>query len=257
MSSVLSIFTNSKPDELQKDVYTMSILRALITLLTILMNLPVTGQGIIKDTIFRFRDTPAGELQIIYIDNNKDSKAYDKICDFIFQDFDNESYKYSIDYFKENKLRLTKVKPVVPITKWVILKQYKGQFYAYQPCDLLFHYRQSVNDTSFIDWTGEGPVANKIISQKKIDDNTFQLKLTGLYNKNRILIIHIIDTKRGIAVFEQIINKTEKKYYLMIAADKIKTVPIIVNDCMTQKQPELEFDKTDFKKLLTPKWKGK
>jgi len=211
------------------------------------------GQSIGKDTTFIFKDTIDGKLQTIFIDYNTDSKFYERITLFNFQYFDKDSYKYSTDYLKEQKLTLTKSKPAIPWTNWVTLKQYKEQFYAYHPCDFLFHFRQSINDTTFIDWTGEGPVANKIIEQKKVDSKTYEFKLTGIYDQDRKIIIHIIDFKKGIAVFEQIINGTDKNYYLMIAADKIKSVPIIVNHCPTQKQAELQFDELDFKTLLTNK----
>ena len=231
----------------------MTTLRNILTILTIGMTFQLFGQGVGKDTTFIFKDTVDGEVQSIFIDNNKDSKFYDRISHFKFQHFDKDSYKYSTDYFKEQKLTLNKAKPVLPWTNWVTLKLYKGQFYAYHPCDFLFHFRQSVNDTTFVDWTGEGPVANKILEQKKIDSKTYEFKLTGIYEQDRKIIIHIIDFKKGIAVFEQITNGTDKRYYLMIAADKISSVPIIVNYCPTQKQTELQFDETDFKTLLTTK----
>lgn len=231
----------------------MTKLRNILTILTIGTTFQLFGQNVGKDTTFIFKDRVDGELQTIFIDNKKDSKFYDSISHFNFQHFDNDSYKYSTDYFKEQKLTLTKTKPVIPWKNWVTLKQYKGKLYVYHPCDFLFHFRQSVNDTTFIDWTGEGPVANKIIEQKKIDSKTYEFKLTGIYDHDRKIIIHIIDLNKGIAVFEQINSGTDKIFYLMIAADKIKSVPIIVNHCPTQKQTELQFDEPNFKTLLTTK----
>ena len=231
----------------------MMTARNILTILTIGITFQLFGQSNGKDTTFIFKSIADEDYHIIFIDNNKNSKFYDKISQFNFQHFDNESYKYSTDYLKENKLTLTKAKPVIPLTNWVTLKQYKGEFYAYKPSDFLFHFRQSVNDTTFIDWTGEGPEANKIIEQKKIGNKTYEFKLTGIAHQVRTLIIHIIDLEKGIAVFEQTTDGTDKRYYLMIAAEKIKSVPIIVNYCPTQKQLELEFDKPDFKTLLTTK----
>ncbi len=231
----------------------MMTLRNILTILIIGTTFQLFGQSTEKDTTFIFKDTVEGEVQTIFIDNNKDSKFYDRISHFNFQYFDNESYKYSTDYLKEQKITLTKAKPIIPWTNWVTLEQYKGQYYAYHPCDFLFHFRQSVNDTTFIDWTGEGPIANKIIEQKKIDNNTYEFKLTGISDKNRKIIIHIIDHHKVIAVFEEITSESDNRYYLMIAADKIKSVPIIVNHCPTQKQTELKFDEPDFKTLLITK----
>lgn len=231
----------------------MTTLRNKLTILTIGATVQLFGQTVANDTTFIFKDTVDGELQTIFIDHNTDRKFYERISHFSFQYLDKVSYKYSTDYFKEQKLTLTKSKPIIPWTNWVTLKQYNGQFYVYHPCDFLFHFRQSVNDTTFIDWTGEGPEANKIIEQKKIDEKTYEFKLTGISAQNRKITIHIIDIKNGIAVFEQTLNEADKRYYLMIAADNIKSVPIIVNHCPTQKQTELQFDEPDFKTLLTTK----
>ncbi|MCW3071801.1 MAG: hypothetical protein JWO44_1691 [Bacteroidetes bacterium] len=228
-------------------------LRNLLAILIIGTSFQLPGQSNGNDTTFIFKDTVDGELQTIFIDNNRESKFYDDISRFTFQQFDNDSYKISTDYFRENKLVLTKMKNVIPWTNWVTLKQYRDSFYVYYPCDFLYHFRQSINDTTFIDWTGEGPVANKITEQKKTGNQTYQIDLTGIYDKDRRLVIHIINLKKGIAVFEEITNGKNNGYYLMIAADKIKSVPIIVNYCPTQKQTELKFEMTDFKKLLITK----
>lgn len=226
----------------------MMTLRNTITVIIIGLTFPAFGQ---TDTIFIQKDSLLGTAQSIFFDNNPNSKFYDKINYWSFLMFDNESYKNSMDFLKEHKLTLTKKTPVIPQTKWVTLKQYKGTFYAYHPCDFYSHNRISINDTTFIDWTGEGPEANKIITQKKIDDKTYEFQLSGITNENRKLIIHIIDDNKGIAVFEETSdNARESYYYLMVASDKIKTVPLIINNCETYKQIELRFDKPNYSELL-------
>ncbi|RYX81735.1 hypothetical protein EON73_04670 [bacterium] len=217
------------------------------------LTFPLYGQVNRIDTIFISKDPLLGTAQSIYFDNNKNSKFYKHINYWKFLEFDQESYKESLTFLKKKRLKLIKVTPVVPWRKWVTLKQYKGKFYAYYPSDFYNHFKQSVNDTTFIDWTGEGPIANKITSQKKIDLKTYEFKLIGFYAKYRKLTIHIIDSKKRIAVFEDVDNKKEKHYYLMIESSKINTVPLIVNRSETEKQPELEFDQPDFIKLLKNK----
>lgn len=219
-----------------------------MTAIIVGLTFPVFGQ---TDTIFIQKDSLLGTAQSIFFDKNPNSIFYDKINYWDFLAFEHESYKNSMDFLKEHKLKPTKKTPVIPQTKWITLKQYKGTFYAYHPCDFYSHYRISINDTTFIDWTGEGPEANKIITQKKIDDKTYEFQLSGITNKNRKLIIHIIDNKKGIAVFEETSgNASESYYYLMVASDKIKTVPLIVNNCETYKQIELSFDKPNYGELL-------
>jgi hypothetical protein len=230
----------------------MTSLRNIITVMIIGLSIPASGQ---VDTIFIQKDSLLGTAQSIFFENNPNSKLYDYInyWGFLTTD-DNQSYENSIDFLKESNLTLIKKTPVIPQTKWVKLIQYQGTFYAYKPCDLYSHHKISINDTTFLDWTGEGPEAYKISNQKKIDDKTYEFQLTGIAKKNRKLIIHIIDNKKGIAVFEETsFNSNERYYYLMVASDKIKTVPLIVNNCETYKQNELGFDKPNFSELLKNK----
>jgi hypothetical protein len=74
--------------------------------------------------------------------------------------------------------------------------------------------------------------------------------MTGSFNRQRRWIIHIIDDKKGIAVFEEKNGKEKPYYYLMIAAEKIRSVPLIVNNCKFNKQSELEFEQPDFERLI-------
>ena len=230
----------------------MTTLRNILTILIIGLTFPAFGQ---IDTVFIQKDSLLGTAQSIFFDNNKNSNFYDKINYWGFLRFDNESYTYSIDFLKENNLTLNKKIPVISQTKWVTLEQYKGTFYAYHPCDFYTHYRISINDTTFIDWTGEGTVASKIIDQKKINNKTYDFKLTGVFKEDRNLIIHIIDSENGIAVFEETKGATNQSYYyLMIASGKIRNVPLIVNNCEIQKELELRFDEPNYNKLLKRKW---
>lgn len=210
-----------------------------------------------SDTLFIQKDNLLGTAQSIFLEKNKDSKLYERILFFDIDELYNGAYTYnhSMEYCKENNIEfeLTKRLPIIESTKWVILKKYKNVFCAYRPCDFYFYYKASFNDTTFIDWTGEGPIANKIINQKKIDDKTYYFQLRGSLKQNRELKIHIIDKEKGIAIFEEIINKTDKSYHLMIDADKIKSVPLIVNNCKINKQKELRFDEIDYEELLKDK----
>lgn len=231
----------------------MITLRTILTLLTIGSTFQLFGQDLGKDTTFLLKETVGGELHTVFIDHNEGSKYYDRISYFRFRSFDDQSYQYSTAYLKKHNLTLTKAKPCIASTQWVALEQYKGDFYVYHPCDFNSHSRKSVNDSTFIDWTGEGPVANKILEQRKMDNKTYLFKLTGIEHPERTLVMHLIDPQKGIAVFEESNAGGEKMYYLMIAADKIKSVPVIVNYCDRRKQLEWPFDEPDFKTLLKMK----
>lgn len=208
------------------------------------------GQTFQLDTTYIWKDSLLGSKQSTFYETNLNSKYYKGITDFSFGEFDKERYNNSLDYLIKKKLLLKHCKPILTARRWISLKLYKGQFYAYYPCDFYTNYKVSVNDTTYIDWTGEGPVANKIINQKKFNDTTFVIKTLGIYDINRQIIIHLIDKSKGIAIFEEQ-TKDGISFNLMISADKIKSVPFIVNNCETRKQLELKFEEPDFKKLLT------
>jgi len=233
----------------------MRYLRNILTIIVIGSPFQLFGQGIGKDSLFTFEDTTFdGRVQPFLVDNRTYSPYYNDISNFNFSSsWDVESYKHSTDWLQQQNHEFIKKKPLVPWLKWVPLNLYKGKFYVYRPCDFYNHFNQSINDTSFIDWTVEGPAANKIVEQKKIDTITFEYELIGIYSQQRKVVIHMIDTENGIAVFEEISDETENFFYLMIAADKIKNVPIIVNHCPTQKQLELLFEEPNFQTLLNNK----
>jgi hypothetical protein len=60
------------------------------------------------------------------------------------------------------------------------------------------------------------------LSFQEKNNNTFKFVLSGNYTSNEKVIIHQIDKKRGIAVFELSGGKREKFYLLMIDAKKVE-----------------------------------
>lgn len=181
--------------------------------------------------MFIFKDSIYSTSQSIFIEKNKSSKFHERLVNTEFGEFDNESYVLSLDYLKENKLSLQKKNPVSNETIWIPLAQYKGGFFTYYPCDFYHSYKVSINDTTWIDWTGEGPIANQICFQKKLNKKTYEFELISICGPTRKLTIHMIDQKKGIAIFETIYSNNEHYFSLMIAASKINQVPLIVNQC--------------------------
>ncbi len=204
------------------------------------------GQRLANDTLFLLKN---GD-HTIFVDNSIKSKFYNHISDFEFDKFDKNSYAYSLAYLKDNNLKLTKNKIKDLPRKWIILKYYKNNFYTYHPSDFYSHFKVSISDSAFIDYGGEGPMANKILSYKKVDNKTFSFVLTGVERPKRNLTIHLIDNQKGIAIFEELFDEKDKLFYLMVDATKIRQLPIIVNYCKSQKQMEFEFDIPNYNKLL-------
>ncbi|MDP4935709.1 MAG: hypothetical protein NWR30_13420 [Salibacteraceae bacterium] len=224
--------------------------RHLLSSFILFISFNLLGQEDSSDTVFIQKDSLLGAAQSVFYERNRESKFYDRISYFGFGKFDERSYDYSKEYLIEKKWTLSKQTPLITWVNWVKLVQYEGAFYAYHPCDFNAHFKASINDSTYIDWTGEGPIANKILEQTKIDNQTYQFQTAGIYENNRTLVIHIIDSKRGIAIFEESSSEKEKHYYPMIAADLIKSVPLIVNNCETRKQAELRFEEPNYQEQL-------
>ncbi|MCF8407947.1 MAG: hypothetical protein K9G36_03145 [Crocinitomicaceae bacterium] len=219
-------------------------------LILVTLLFPLIGFSQPNDTLFIQKDSIYGTYQSIYIAKNNSSQLYIRLLDLNFGEFDSESYSMSLSYLKEENLILKKNTPVIPETHWIPLVQYNKKLFAYYPCDFYSFYKVSINDSTFIEWTGEGPIANQIMNQKKGKKNTFEFDLCSMYGPIKTVIIHIINPKKGIAVFETVSSNKERYYSLMIAASKINRVPLIVNQCDFQKQRELNFEEPDFNKIL-------
>lgn len=219
---------------------------SLIILLFISIFYKLSGQQLHKDTAFLFKKANHS----IFIDNSPISKFYDRISDFRFSKFDKDNYDYSLQYLKDSGIKLTKYRIKDLPKKWIILKYFKDRFYLYYPCDFYHHFKVSITDNAFIDYGGEGPVVNKILSFKKISNIKFYFSLTGVERPKRYLTIHIVDIANGIAIFEEWYDNNDRQYYLMIDATKIRRQPIVVNYCKDQKQMEFDFVEPDFFKLL-------
>ena len=197
-----------------------------------------------NDTLFIIKDQKLGTKQSIYFENNKNSKFYEELKDYEFDDFDQQTYNESL---KNINQKLNKQKPVFSETKWLPLYSYKNKYYVYNPCDFYTEYKVSINDSTLIDWTGDGPIANLILSQKKLRDNHYEFNLKSY--QSRKLTIKIIDKRRGIALFKNEYKNEIPEYLLMVATNKINEFPLIINNCETYKQNELKFDEIDIKKL--------
>jgi hypothetical protein len=203
------------------------------------------AQVSVSDTVFIKKDKVHGAAQSIFIDNSKNTMLINEIIKFDESLFSELACVQSKLFLKKNNLMLEKQPTILPYKNWIEIKNYRQQWYAYYPCDFYFSFKQSITDSCFIDWGGEGPVINKIIHQKLIDSNKYELQLTGVHSRNRTITIKIIDAEKGIAVFRETDSRAKTQCYVMIAAEKLQTLPLIVNKCVLKKQDELEFAETD------------
>jgi hypothetical protein len=223
----------------------------ILTILFAVTYIQVHGQTFNRDTIHYYYDTEYDTKNFIFIEHNRNSDKYQGISSFTFSRFDSINYEMSIDYLHSNNFVLTHITISDELPKkWILLNLYKSDYYVYYPCNFLYHHKVIIADTTYVDWRGEGPEANKIVSFQKIDNKTFVFKLAGYNRHNQELKIHIIDKTNGIAVFEEVLPDRENIFYLMISADKIRNMPIIVNECIGEIQDELDFDLPNFEELI-------
>ncbi len=229
-----------------------------IFIILILSNLTCLGQKkikneqfIINDTIFLERVFTQTEYHAIFIDTNKKSNFYSKINNFEIDEYDQKNYNETILQLKEDNTKFNKYNIEEIPSKLVMIKNYKGKLYNYCPSDFISHFQIKITDSTFILYTGEGPIANKIDSLEKISDKKYKIKLSGIYSGFSNMILHIIDLKNGIVIIENQDKSNTSYYCLMIDSDKIKNLPIIVNYCRTRKWLEYNFEEPNYRQLIS------
>lgn len=238
----LSTATNGAPS--------MTLRRILFFLLALGVSHALAANTLPKNAVFLSKDTVDGTVVGIYIEPNRNSRQYQKLTIFELNGFDSLSYQNSLDQLREKGVRLGRIRNLLPWRQWVNLERYQGEYYAYKPCDFLVHYQWSINDTTLIDWYGEGPFACKVLWQKKLDAKTYQIRYTGELHRSAELTIRLVDPAKGVAIFRKVSNPGDTSYRLMIAADKIRSVPLMVNHCPTGKRNEFSFDDLDGKEWM-------
>lgn len=220
--------------------------------ISLLVCLVVNVHSTQKDTVYLSKQVRDGKLVAVFVDPSRDSRFYRSLTNFSLGSHDSMSYATSLDLLRERGLRLGRVRNLLPWKTWVPLRLHQGTLVVYKPCDFLFHSQWSVNDSTVIEWTGEGPWALKLLWQKRISPQTYRLAYTGEAGRSEELTIHIIDPKKGIAVFQSATDSSDTTYTLVIAAKTIRSVPLIVNRCPAGKELEFDFPDLDAKKFLRP-----
>lgn len=212
------------------------------------------GQTTISDTTFILRDTSGGNYHAIYIEDNQKSRYYDLVTDFKFGKYDSKTYQASINaLFKERKPTFPKIEisPTLP-RQWCGLHTYKDEFYLYAPSDGGYNRNLMITDTTIIAYFIDGPFAYVIDKFKAIEPNTFEFSVHSAYGKATKIFIHIIDREKQLAIVDKQFGE-EHFYTLLVGKSKARQFPIIVNHGRHHRHLEFNFDKTDYKGLLTHK----
>jgi len=204
------------------------------------------------DTIFLDKGFTSGVYHECFIDPNKSSKYYKILTNFSFRKHDSENYISELKYVKDKGDIVNKFSIKGISKKWCMLYTYKSKYYVYIPNDGGTFRRFQLTDSAAIGWNMDGPYPEILKSFEKLSANTYKIvAYPELVNAEAYtLIIHIIDAKRQIAVFEYILGGTlPNRYELRVSADKVKDFPIIINKS-SDAWDDFNFDKPNFEELL-------
>lgn len=213
----------------------------------------ITTLSYYHDTLFPRRKVVRGEewtdYNCVYIEQNRDSKYYNWLTSFAFDEFDSmllESYDIelvpSADRFPSNKTS------GLPKT-WIPVYSFNDEFYTYKPSDFGNAGSRILTDSLFIKWYMDGLMPMQITSQGPIqgtDQYVFELEMEGAYQE--LLIIQPYDKERQIYLF-QYKSRNNAEYQLYIPSDNAKDFDMVVNTG-NHKAREYRFDEFDIESYL-------
>jgi hypothetical protein len=200
-----------------------------------------------QDTLFLKRVSTPSIYHAIFIDTG--SYYREQLTNFNFNHWDSVTYSEQMTLLKPAKNHRSTINHFPK--KWIPLYRHEGTYYLYKPSDWGYHFRFEMGDSTTIDHGMEGPQPSRIESISFSSPTRASITRINPW-EGRQVNIHVIDVARGIAVFTFGPTMYSKKGYqvLMVDAAKATLFPIIVNYCLTDRQPEWEFEKIDFKALM-------
>lgn len=206
------------------------------------------------DTIFIKRELTKDFYHAIYLDTTRDSEYYDRLTDFEFNKYDLQTYSEHYRYVKENKPKTFEKVNLTKIPEnWIPVYSYKGDYYLYSPSDWGSAGRRIINDSTFVYWYMDGPFPVPLVDVSEVEYGKIVLEMMKLFNGksfNEKLIIHQIDSKTGLSVFEFAEESESNKYQLYLPVESARKFDMVINYCDNQKQLEFDFDKIDFEELI-------
>ena len=211
-----------------------------------------------SDTAFILRELSRDVYHAIYIEKNRNSRFYKNLLDFNFSKSDQESMlmNYNNNSLVEEGKHLRKYDLQGLPKEWVPVYNYKDHLYLYAPSDWGNAGRVILSDTALIFWYMDGPYPVQYMSFKKTNANDYKLEYaeTSGQSSNRTVIIHTIDPKTGLTLWEYTSGSGGETFYqLNVPKEKASNFDMIVNYCEHMKQMEFDFDPIDYKKYLNKK----
>jgi len=208
----------------------------------------VPGLGQPKRAYLRYNGKD-GKGYMAYIDYNRYSKYYDLVSNFKFNRAELSAYNSGIKLIKGKDTRPLVKQDLAGLSlKWCPLRAYQSQAYIYYPANPANNYRIAFTDTTTIEFGHGNVTAFQLLSIKKINERTFNIVRMGADRKTSTTVVHIVDARNGVALFEGLFPGV--KYSLMVKADNVHNYPIIVNPGKGKNAPEYPFATPDLRNLI-------
>ena len=165
------------------------------------------------------------------------------LCNELVPRIRDKNFSITNSFYSNEKstIEITKVDLKGMPTLWTELI-YFDEYYINYPSDFCGLSQKIVTDSCLIVTTCEGPLPVAIKKVSRPQANQFSLELQD----GRNLLVTIIDSTRGIALWEDSANKTE----LMVDVNKFRKLPIVKADCNGNKcRSEIQSLKMNVAKL--------
>jgi hypothetical protein len=205
------------------------------------------------DTIFISRKFGKGYYHAVYIEKNRQSVLYKDLLDFKMDKEDHELYEDNLKGLKKISKSFKNYNLNGLPKKWLPLYKYKKRYYIYYPSEWGEVDRNVLTDSTLVCWGIEGPYPYTIESARKININTYTFTTCSYSTgKERHIktIIHIINPKTKLAIWEYPDEKSDNRYELYIPRMSASKFDMVVNYCAEVKMSEFMFDNIDYKTLL-------
>lgn len=201
----------------------------------------------LNDTIFLFRTLSPDYYHAVYVDTNRNSKAYQKLTNFAFDSYYQEAFENNAHFIKEKYPDGYKIHNRTNLPqKWLPIEKYKDRYYLYEPSDGGNIGRLIINDTSFVDWGMEGPFPLPFRSIQRMNKRQYLISLEDPFSETLENIrVTILDSKTKLSLFETIDSNGKVRYELYIPIEYANRFDVVVNYTTIGKQPEFEFDAID------------
>jgi len=207
-----------------------------------------------EDTIFLLREAGKDCRHIIYVEKKRQSIFYTKLLDFKMDEPDTNAYIRNCRAFDKDLFKPVKKFRLFGFARqWLPVYKYKHKYYLYYPGDTGLENRKMVTDSTICYSNMDGWLPEQMLSVKNPDKNTWTFRMSSFNMARSTLIIHIIDNKTKLAVWEDDSIGGPYRFGLYVPREYAKNFDMIVNYTNGDLPDEFEFNKIDFKALLKGK----